>query len=133
MGVITQDMKDIATKTMVYILATSSKDGKPNGVPIGMVRIKDDEVILADNFMLKTRQNLEENPVAAVSYWSRDDHYGYQLKGKTRIETSGEYYDEIARGMEERKAPFKPKAAVVLTVEEAYYIGGSKDSGENLI
>jgi predicted pyridoxine 5'-phosphate oxidase superfamily flavin-nucleotide-binding protein len=132
-GVITQDMKDIATKTMVYILATSSKDGKPNGVPIGMVRIKDDEVVLADNFMLKTRRNLEENPVAAVSYWSREDRYGYQLKGKTRIETSGEYYDEIVRGMEERKAPFKPKAVVVLTVEEAYYIGGSKDSSEDLI
>jgi hypothetical protein len=133
MGVITQDMKDIAAKTTVYILATSSKEGKPNGVPIGIVRIKDDEVILADNFMLKTRQNLEENPVAAVSYWSGDDHYGYQLKGKTRIETSGEYYDEVARGMEERKVPFKPKAVVILTVDEAYYVGGSKDSGENLL
>ena len=133
MGVITQDMKDIAAKTMVYILATSSKDGRPNGVPIGIVRIKDDEVVLADNFMLKTRQNLEENPVAAISYWSGEDHYGYQLKGKTRIETSGEYYDEIARGMDERKLPFKPKAVVVFTVEEAYYVGGSKNSGENLL
>jgi predicted pyridoxine 5'-phosphate oxidase superfamily flavin-nucleotide-binding protein len=126
-------MKDIAAKTKVYILATSSKDGKPNGVPIGIVRIKDDEVILADNFMLKTRQNLEENPLAAVSYWSEEDRYGYQLKGKTRIETSGVYFDEIARDMEERKTPFKPKAVVVLPVEEAYYIGGGKDSEENLI
>lgn len=134
MGVLTQDMKDIAAKANVYMLATVSNSGKPNGVPIGIVRISsDDEIVLADNFMLKTRQNLEENPVAAVSYWSAEDRYGYQLKGKTRIETSGKEYDETARGMEERKVPFKPKAVVVLTVEEAYYVGSSKDSGPNLI
>ena len=133
MGVITQDMKDIAAKSSVFVLATADKSGKPNGVPIGIVRIKDDEVVLADNFMLKTRKNLEENPVAAVSYWSNEDRYGYQLKGKARIETTGEYYEETARGMEERKIPFKPKAVVVVTVEEAYYVGAGKDSGENLL
>jgi predicted pyridoxine 5'-phosphate oxidase superfamily flavin-nucleotide-binding protein len=133
MGKITQEMKDIAAKTMVYILATSDKEGKPNGVPIGFVNIKDDEVVLADNFMLKTRRNLEQNPVAAVSYWSGDARYGFQLKGKTRIETSGEYYDEMSGRMEERKLPFKPKAVVVLAVEEAYYIGAGKNTADNLI
>jgi predicted pyridoxine 5'-phosphate oxidase superfamily flavin-nucleotide-binding protein len=133
MGVITQDMKDIAAKTGVYILATADKNGKPNGVPIGIVRIKDDEVVLADNFMLKTRQNLEENPVAAVTYWSGEDHYGYQLKGKIRIETSGEDYQTMAGSMEERKLPFKPKAVVILTVEEAYYVGAGKSTGENIL
>jgi predicted pyridoxine 5'-phosphate oxidase superfamily flavin-nucleotide-binding protein len=133
MGVITQDMKDIAAKTMVYILATADKSGKPNGVPIGIVKVKDDEIVLADNFMQKTRKNLEENPVAAVSFWSRDDHYGYQLKGRTRIETSGEDFEAMTRSMEERKMPFKPKAVVVMTVEEAYYVGGSKNSTENLL
>jgi len=134
MGAITQDMKDIAAKTIVHIFATASKDGKPNGVPIGIAGIiSDDEILLADNFMLKTRRNLEENPFAAVSYWSGEDRYGYQLKGRTRIETSGKAYDDMARSMEERKMPFKPKAVVILTVEEAYYIGSGKDSGTNLI
>jgi predicted pyridoxine 5'-phosphate oxidase superfamily flavin-nucleotide-binding protein len=134
MAKLTQDMKDIAAKSRPFILATSSKDGIPNAVPIGIFRINsDDEIVLADNFMLKTRKNLEENPAAAVTYWSPDDRYGYQLKGKTRIETSGKHYDETARGMEERKVPFKPKAVVILTVEEAYYVGSGKDSGKNLI
>jgi predicted pyridoxine 5'-phosphate oxidase superfamily flavin-nucleotide-binding protein len=134
MGVITQDMRDIAAKATVYIFATASKDGRPNAVPIGIARIiSDDEILLADNFMLKTRWNLEENPVAAVSYWSEEDRYGYQLKGKTRIETSGEEYNKTVRHMEGEKIPLKPKAVVILTVEEAYYIGGSKDSGKNLI
>lgn len=133
MGVLTQDMKDIAAKTAVYILATSDKNGKPNGVPIGIVKVKDDEIVLADNFMNKTRQNLEDNPVAAVTYWSGEDHYGYQLKGKVRIETTGEDFDAMAASMEERKLPFKPKAVAILTVEEAYYIGSGKETGNNLL
>ncbi len=134
MAKLTQDIKDIAAKSRPFILATASKRGKPNAVPIGIVRvISDDEIVLADNFMLKTRKNLEENPVAAVTFWHPESRYGYQLKGKTRIETSGANYDETARGMEERKLPFKPKAVVVLKVEEAYYVGSGKDSGTNLI
>jgi hypothetical protein len=134
MGVLTQDMKDIMGKANFVIFATADKGGKPNGVPIGIVRISsDDEIVLADNFMKKSRQNVEENPVASVSFWSPEDRYGYQLKGKTRIETSGKEYDKTARGMEEREIPFKPKAVIILTVEEAYYVGSSKDSGPNLI
>ena len=134
MAVITQDMKDIAAKTRTYIFATAGKDGKPNGVPIGMVRIiSDSEVVLTDNFMLKTRKNLEENPAAAISYWSQDDHYGYQLKGKARIETEGKLLEETAKDMKERKVPFGPKAVVVVTIDEAYYVGPGKDSETNLI
>ena len=133
MGVLTQDMKDIAGKVRFFVLATSSKDGVPNGVPMGAVRVKDDEIVIADNFMNKTRKNLEENPVAAISYWSGEDHYGYQLKGKARIETSGEDFDVMTKRAEERNMPFRPKAVVILTVEEAYYVGSGKETGNNLL
>ena len=134
MAVITQDMKDIAAKTRTFIFSTADKNGKPNGVPIGMVRIiSDSEVMLTDNFMLKTRKNLEENPAAAISYWSGEDRYGYQLKGKAMIETSGKLFDEATQQVKERKLPFTPKAVVIVKVEEAYYVGAGKDSGTNLI
>lgn len=133
MSALTQDMKDIAAKTGVFILATSSKDGKPNTVPIGIVKVKDDTIVLADNFMNKTRKNLEENPLAAVTYWSNDAHYGYQIKGKARIETSGEDYDAMANSMKERKMPFTCKAVVIVPAEEAYYIGAGKETGDNLL
>ena len=134
MTVLTKDMKDIAAKARPFMFATASKDGKPNGVPMGMVRIiSDDEVMLVDNFLLKTRRNLEENPVAAVTYWSAEDRYGYQLKGKARIETSGKLLDEVRSDFQKREAPFTPKAVVVIKVEEAYYVGAGKDSSNNLL
>jgi len=133
MAKITQEMKDFAGKSKTFIMATASKEGMPNGVPIGFTRIiSDDEVMLVDNFMYKSRQNIAENPVVAVTFWSPDDRYGYQLKGKARVETSGTVFDEAVRWVKERRPEMSPKAVVVVKVDEIYYIGGSKDSSIRL-
>jgi len=130
----TQDMKDIAAKTPLFIMATATKDGKPNGVPIGLAKIiSDDEIMLVDNFMNRTRQNIDENPIVAVSFWSSKDLYGYQFKGKARVETSGKLFDEAVRLIKKIKAPFFPKAVVVVRVNEIYYVGPGKDSSKNLV
>lgn len=131
---LTQDMKDIAAKARTYILATASKDGKPNGVPIGLARIlPDDEILLVATLMHKSLENICENPEVAVTYWSTDDHYGYQCKGKARVETSGEAYDAGLQLLKDGGSQSIEKAAVVVKVEEAYYIGRGKDSSNNLL
>jgi predicted pyridoxine 5'-phosphate oxidase superfamily flavin-nucleotide-binding protein len=142
MAKFTQDMKDIAAKADPFVLATASKNGKPNGVPIGLVKIiSDDEIMLVDNFMNKTRQNIDENPTAAVTFWSMKDLYGYQFKGKARVETSGKPFDEAIRWVKDKPKPIDPKhldlklkakAIVVVKVEEIYYVGANKDSSINL-
>ncbi|HEY31933.1 MAG TPA: pyridoxamine 5'-phosphate oxidase [Dehalococcoidia bacterium] len=130
----TEDMKNVvATAVRPFLFATASKDGKPNGVPIGFVRIlSDDEFMLVDNFMQKTQQNIIENPVAAVTCWSNEVHYGYQFKGKARYETSGEVFDSAVEWVQSRGASFQPKGAVIVKVDEVYYVGGRKDSRVNL-
>ena len=134
MAKLTQDMKDIAGKTKTFILSTASKDGKPNGVPVGLTRIiSDEEIMVVDCFMNKSRQNIAENPVVAMTYWSIDDHYGYQIKGSARVETSGALFEDGVRFVKGQGRPFAPKAVVLIKVKEAYYIGSYKDSGTNLI
>jgi predicted pyridoxine 5'-phosphate oxidase superfamily flavin-nucleotide-binding protein len=135
MATITQDMKNIFEKARPYIFATAGKDGKPNGVPIGMARIiSDEEVLLADNFMNKTRRNIAENPWTAITFWTQEAHYGYQFKGRARVEESGKNLEDLKRSMQERKVPFSPKAVVIVKVEEIYYVGGggSKDTGKRV-
>ena len=131
----TEDMKKVVdTAVRPFIFATASKDGKPNGVPIGFVKLlSDDEFMLVDNFMQKTRQNVIENPVAAVTCWSSELHYGYQFKGKARYETSGKAFDNAMEWVKNREVPFQPKGAVIVKVDEVYYVGGRKDSRENLV
>jgi predicted pyridoxine 5'-phosphate oxidase superfamily flavin-nucleotide-binding protein len=122
--------------------ATSTKDGKPNVVPIGYVEvISDDEVLIVDTLMDKTRKNLDENPQVAIAVEVMDEFKAYQLKGKAKIFTEGRMFEkaleiqkrrdkkrklryaregieepEWLRGFHQRK----PKAAVLVTVEEIY-------------
>ncbi|OGO21462.1 MAG: hypothetical protein A2144_03245 [Chloroflexi bacterium RBG_16_50_9] len=128
-------MKKSAARSRLFIFATASKEGKPNGVPMGLARIiSDDEIMLVDNFLNKTRQNIEENPLAAVSFWNARDHGGYQFKGRARLETSGGLFDMGVQWIRDRKPPFpiKTKAVVIIKVDEIYHIGANRDSGVNL-
>ena len=131
----TEDMKTIIAKSDPYIVTTASSDGKPNGVPVGSVKvISDDEIMVTDVLMKKTRQNLDENPQIAVTAWDLGVHYGYQFKGGARVETSGKLFDREVKNMESHPGDYKftVNAVVIVKVEEAYYIGIGKDTGVNL-
>lgn len=122
--------------------ATSTKDGKPNVVPIGYVEvISEEEVLIVDTLMDKTRKNLETNPQVAIAVEVMEEFKAYQLKGKARIFTEGKVFEKALevqkRRNERRKLRYaregieqpewarelhqrKPKAAILVKVEEIY-------------
>jgi len=122
--------------------ATSTRDGKPNVVPISYVEvISDEEVLIVDTLMNKTRKNLEENPQVAIAVEVLEELKAYQLKGKANIFTEGRVFEkarETQKRRDERrrlryaregiKEPAwarelrqrKPKGAVLVKVEEIY-------------
>lgn len=130
-------------------LATSTRDGKPNVVPIGYVEvISDEEVLIVDTMMEKTRKNLGENPQVAIAVEAMEKFEAYQLKGKASIFTEGRIFEkalEIQERRDERrrlryaregiKEPAwarelhqrKPKAAVLVKVEEIYSTANPDD------
>ena len=131
MAKITAEMKEIAAKAQVFALATATKDGKPNVVCIWFAKVfSDDELLLMDNFMRKSRQNIEVNPMVAVSVWDVKSDRGYQFKGKARVEESGKVFEEGARWVETTKpkgAPAVAKAAVIVKVDEIYSLSYYRD------
>jgi predicted pyridoxine 5'-phosphate oxidase superfamily flavin-nucleotide-binding protein len=61
------DMKEAFSKMKVFPVATASKDGTPNVVPLAMVSLHDDETIwITDNFMNKSMTNIRTNPKIAI-------------------------------------------------------------------
>ena len=130
---ITEEMKEVVAKARTPVLATSTPNGKPNAVPIAFTKIlSDDEILLMDNFMNKTRQNIDQNPMVAVSVWAIDAPAGYQFKGKARIETSGEIYEEGAKWVQSKMPQVAPKAAIILKVDEIYMICGGNNAGKRV-
>ncbi len=127
----TKEMVDAVEKDLVF-LATSSKKGIPNVVPIGFARPIDDETILiADNYMNKTRKNLEENP--NISLVTKDaTKCPFQFKGKIEIFESGKYFDIVTEWGQNAMTKLTPKAAILMKVEEIYSIQPGPDAGKKI-
>jgi len=145
---ITEEAKRVINNNFVH-LATSSKEGNPNVVPIGLCRvISDHELLIVDVHFKKTRKNLEKNPQVAIAVEALEELKAYQLKGEAKIFTQGEVYEkafeimkeqdkvreervsvwkekrpEMAERFEklvERHHKLRPKAVVLVDVEEIY-------------
>jgi len=132
MAKMNQRMKEIFEKQEIVVLATATKNGAPNVVPITAKKILDDETILvSDQFFNKTLANLKENPQASITIW--DNLEGYQIKGAVAIETSGPRFEETAQWIEEMgkslNLPLKSKGAMIVKITEIYNVYPGPDAG----
>ena len=135
MAKMTKEMQEVFNKAGIKQLASADKNGVPNVVPINFMKILDDETILASAvFMTKTFQNLEENPVCAISIWQGFN--GYQFKGSVKIETSGQIFEETKTWTEEEAKklglPLKSKGAVVIKITDIFSISPGPDAGKKI-
>jgi len=131
MARITEEMKRVIEEAKVFAVATASEDGEPNVVPIAFGKVLgEDEILLVDNFMNKTMENLKTNSRAAVSVWKAGDSKGYQFKGDVRIETSGRNFEDGVKMVKAEEPELNPKAVVIVTVESIYSITPGPDAGK---
>ena len=142
---LTEAMQSMCEENLAY-LATASSDGKPNVVPVGLVKVLDDRrILIVDVFFNKTRKNLKENAEVALAVTDLRKLEAFQFKGRAEIVTEGELFDVVPEIMKrhskwreealKRLQPtpelmekvekmkklhdrLKPKAVVVMTVEE---------------
>lgn len=117
-------------------MATASKNGVPNVVPIHFMKILDEETILASAvFMTKTFSNLKENPVCAMSVW--EGHTGYQFKGSATILTEGPVFKETQTWTEEEGKklglPLHSKGAIVIKITEIFSVSPGADAGKKIV
>ena len=130
--VLTEEMKDAIEKDNVVFFATATLDGVPNVVPIGFARpIDDNTILIVDNFLRKTRKNIEDNPKASLVV--RDASKApYQFKGTVQIVESGKYFDDAVDWATSVMSQLAPKAAVLLKVEEVYSVQPGPDAGKKV-
>lgn len=125
MTLITDEMRDVISRTRIFSIATASLDSEPNVVPITFAKlISDDEFLVMDNFMEKTEANLKSNPRIAISCWDVNLQTkvtrAYQFKGDIRFEYSGGTFDEGCKWVKSLKPNINPKAAVIVKVTAVF-------------
>ncbi|MGM0770403.1 MAG: pyridoxamine 5'-phosphate oxidase family protein [Halobacteriota archaeon] len=131
---LTEDMKEAFSKVKIFPFATASKAGMPNVIPIGMCQLVDDETIwVTDNYFLKTRENLDENPVASIFVWGPEVGACFQIKGDVAIKTSGEDYDKAYDAAKARGDKYPAKALIVLKITDVFECISGGNAGKKLL
>ncbi len=117
MAKLNEEAKKIIAEFGPALIATASKNGKPNVSPKGSFRILDDEhVIFANIASPRTIANLKENPQLTAIIFDRSTRKGLRIWGKAEIMSSGDLFDSVSADYATRD--MKVKQVVNVTVEE---------------
>jgi predicted pyridoxine 5'-phosphate oxidase superfamily flavin-nucleotide-binding protein len=131
MAVINDEMRKVLEETGLWVLATADSDGMPNAVPIRWTKIlANDTLMLVDNFMKKSVDNIAVNPNIAISVWK--DLTGYQFKGTASIETSGVNFENGKKMVLEGNPKLNPKGVVILRVDSIFSTSPGPEAGKKL-
>ena len=131
---LTADMKEAFSKMKVFPVATATKDGAPNVVPLAMVRLVDDETIwITDNFMNKSMSNLRVNPKVAIYIWGPEIKGCFQIKGVTSIKNSGPEYDEMKADINRKRPELPARSLVIVKITEVYECKPGPTAGAKII
>jgi predicted pyridoxine 5'-phosphate oxidase superfamily flavin-nucleotide-binding protein len=117
MDKISEELK-VLIENNALALATVSSDGKPHCIAVGYAKVVDDnQVLITDNQMAETRDNILKNPNVSLGVWARnweEDCVGYELKGTAQYFKQGEWINYIKKIPENRRQPCKGAVLVVI-------------------
>jgi uncharacterized protein len=130
-GKLTEEIKSVMAKQRIYSLATASKTGVPNVVPVGMLMIHDDLTIwIIDNYMDKTLKNVKENPNASFYVYDHDSPDSFQIKGRVSVENSGPDYEAAVKIAHAKKETYPAKNLLKFYVDSIYYVTPGEKAGK---
>ncbi len=132
MVILTPEMEESLRAAKTAFLATSSKDGVTNVVPIAAFTCLDDGTLLiSDQYFNKTLKNMEGNPWIALSWWG--ERGGFQVKGTVTLHADDDVFAQNIAWMKERFPSFVPKSAVLVTITDVFAVVPGPEPGQKLL
>ncbi|MFH1399826.1 MAG: pyridoxamine 5'-phosphate oxidase family protein [Candidatus Woesearchaeota archaeon] len=126
-------VKTLFNKVAAVAFATASSDADPNVVPIYWKKVYDGATLLVvDNFMLMTHENLLHNNKVCVSFWDSETEEGYKLKGVSTYHTEGAIFEAGKRFVLSKNPNRVPKGVVEIRVTEIFNITPGLGAGERI-
>ena len=100
------------------VLTTVDANAIPNSIYVTCVqKIADDQIVVADNKINKTKANLMAGSRVSLLYITKEKK-AIQVKGTVAYQTEGDIFDEMKNGWLDKKYP--GHAAVVIRIEDVY-------------
>jgi predicted pyridoxine 5'-phosphate oxidase superfamily flavin-nucleotide-binding protein len=96
-GMLSEQLKETVAEIRPGIIATASRDGRPNVSAKGSLRVLDDDhVVFADISSPRTVQNLRENPQVSILVLHPKSMRGCRIWGRGEVMDSGELFDKLS-------------------------------------
>lgn len=128
------DVKETLQKQKPVPIATASKDGTPNVVFVGLLKIVDDETLMiADNFFSKTAQNLAENPKISILCYNGETKKSFQIKGNVTVCKEGENFDQMRKWVHGVNEKLPAKSCVMVKISEIYNAMWGPAAGKRVV
>ena len=134
MVALSNEIKEILTRTKVMPMATASKSGIPNVAPMASIQlVGDDTVWIMDNYMVKTLENLKENPVVALYFYDVESKRCFQIKGATEIRTSGPEYEQFRDRVKTKSDKYPAKSLIIMKITDVFECTPGKEAGKKVL
>ncbi|MDD1672267.1 MAG: pyridoxamine 5'-phosphate oxidase family protein [Methanomicrobiales archaeon] len=131
---LTEEMKAVFSKLKIFPVATSSKGGVPNVVPIANVQLLGDDTLwIGDNYMVKSAANVRENPHCALYIYDPDVKRCFQIKGKVEVKTSGPEYDKMRTMIKAKNEKYPAKALWVVKITDVFECTPGATAGKKVL
>jgi uncharacterized protein len=134
MAKLTAEMKDAFSKMKIFPVATASKDGTPNVVPIGVVElVSDDTIWITDNFMNKSLENLVANPKIALYIWGPEIKGCFQIKGHVTVKSSGADFDKMKETINKKNPALPARSLIIVKITEVFECQPGPKAGSKIL
>jgi len=120
MEITSRQTKLLGTEAVAF--ASINEDGSPNLIAVGYAKVvSPSEIIITDNFMKHTPENIKRDPRVCLAVWTKDWEEGYKFVGKAEYYSSGKWFEFIKQMKENKGCP--AKGAILIKVEFILKLG----------
>ncbi len=128
------EMKSVFSKVKIFPVATASKEGIPNVVPIAFVQlVSDDTLWIGDNYMVKSLANVKENPHIAIYTYDPDVKRCFQIKGKVQVLTSGPDFDKMKGIIKAKNEKYPAKSLLLVKITDIFECTPGATAGKKIL
>ena len=108
-----EDIKEKFEKAIIAV-ASVDKTNKPHNIAIMYAKVIDNKIIITNNFMKKTIENIKKNPNISLVFWENEE--GWRVDGKAEYHESGNWLEFVKKLKENEGLP--ARGAIVVNIEK---------------
>jgi predicted pyridoxine 5'-phosphate oxidase superfamily flavin-nucleotide-binding protein len=87
-------------------ISTITKDNKPYAIVVAYCKVKDNKILITDNYMKNTKNNILNNNYLSLVVWNKD-WKSLKIQGTVKYKIDGKEYNYIKNIDENKNDPCK--------------------------